>query len=100
MNHILTIHPNGTISTMWTDAIPLQELGGMNIVRASTIEFNEALQVWEVRFSNDEGKVAFSNRSRTACIAWEVETLNRRMELEPEHFNVPGEPVPGVDAFI
>ncbi|MDB6017690.1 MAG: hypothetical protein JWR19_2179 [Pedosphaera sp.] len=78
LNHILTVHENGDISTLWTEAIPLEAIGTMEINRASTIEFNQAKQEWEVRFSNSEA-VVFSDKSRAACLAWEVEQLNGKV---------------------
>jgi hypothetical protein len=76
----MTIHSDGNITTLWTEAIPLQELGGLEICRASTIEFNATTQQWEVRFSKST-EVVFRDPSRAKCIAWEVEELNR-LELE------------------
>jgi len=78
MNAILTCHENGDITTLWTEAIPLQEFGNLEINRASTIEFNGAIQLWEVKFSNSEA-VVYSDKSRAACVAWEVDELQRQM---------------------
>jgi len=78
MNHVMTISPDGNISTLWTEAIPLEAIGTMTIARASTIEFNNDRQEWEVKFSNSE-KVVFRAKSRAECVAWEVETLQAAM---------------------
>ena len=78
MNSILTFHPDGNITTLWTEAIPLQELGGLTVNRASTIEFNPESQQWEVRFSNSMA-VVFSHPSRATCLAWEVEQLQGKV---------------------
>lgn len=77
-NAILTFHEDGNCSTLWTEQIPLEEIGRMEINRASTIEFNAGTQEWEVRFSNSH-EVVFANKSRSACIAWEIETLNGKV---------------------
>lgn len=78
MNAIFTFHETGNCTTLWTEQIPLEELGQLEISRASTIEFNSDKQEWEVRFSNSRD-VVFSNKSRAACIAWEIETLNGKV---------------------
>jgi hypothetical protein len=43
--------------------------------RASTVEFNEATQLWEVRVPRSLGPktyVLFSHKSRETCLKWEV----------------------------
>lgn len=65
---------------MWTDAIPLAAIGQMKVERASTIEWNETNQVWEV-FFRVKSDVQFSHPSREACIAWEIETINGQFAI-------------------
>jgi hypothetical protein len=77
MNHVITFDDDGTANTLWTDKLPLAELGTMKVKRASWIEFNEGTQKWEVRFNSNDKKPAFSDSSREACLAWENEQLNR-----------------------
>lgn len=55
------------------DAISLHELGRLEITQASTIEFNNASQKWEVK--DRRGKVRFFSRSRSACLDWEQTNL-------------------------
>jgi hypothetical protein len=74
-NHIITFARDGTASCLWSEAVPLQELGLLNIHRASTIEFNPAKQRWEVRLESNPGAVAFSHVSRAICLHWEREAL-------------------------
>lgn len=81
MNLLLTIHTNGDVTCLHTDAIPLQEIGHLVINRASTIEFNGATQLWEVRFSNSDD-VVFRHAKRSACVAWEIETIQDKMQAE------------------
>ena len=71
---VLTFDPTGTGSCLYTELIDLQQLGSLQMERASTIEFNEARQVWEVRAG---GELLFSNRSRSVCLAWEQQHFNR-----------------------
>lgn len=72
--HVISFHPNGTTSCFWTEAIPLHELGTLEVNRASNIEFNQQKQQWEVEVN---GKVLFSNASRALCHAWEIQYFNR-----------------------
>lgn len=71
---VLTFNPSGTGSCLYTELIDLQQLGSLQVTRASTIEFNESGQVWEVRAA---AKLLFSNRSRAVCLAWELQYFNR-----------------------
>lgn len=76
---VLDIDADGTIRCVHNEALPLAELGRMEVSRASTVEFNPEAQEWEVRLASEPDKVAFSHASRSACIAWEVATLNGRL---------------------
>ena len=67
--HIMSCLSDGTVRCLWTDALPLPELGSVNVERASTIEFNNATKLWELTI---DGKVVHSNAHRDSCIAWEV----------------------------
>jgi hypothetical protein len=81
--HVMNFALDGTVECLHTEALPLHELGAMTIRRASTVEFNEATQLWEVRWP-DSDAVVFSDVSRAECIRWEVETINRRLESAGE----------------
>ena len=48
MNHVITFDDDGTANTLWTDKLPLAELGTMKVKRASWIDFNEGTQKWEI----------------------------------------------------
>lgn len=78
MNHTLSISDNGDIETLWTDKIPLQELGSLSMSRASNIEFNEGIQMWEVFIAGSK-VAAYANPSRQECLDWEIEYFNRRI---------------------
>jgi hypothetical protein len=73
MNTQISFNPNGTVQCLWTDAIPLHELGRLEITRASNMEFNNTTQQWEVK--DRKGKVRFFARSRSACLEWEHRNL-------------------------
>lgn len=80
--HILRIDPDGTLRTLWTDAIPLAELGDLTVTRASFVEFDEIHQEWTVQIMgrNRPPPTAYRSPSRIACLAWEAEFFNRQLE--------------------
>ena len=73
MNIHMSFNTDGTALCLWTEALPLHELGRLEIQRASQIEFNNTHQKWEVR--DRAGRVRFISRSRSACLKWEQEQL-------------------------
>jgi hypothetical protein len=73
MTTTISFHLDGTAHCLWTEAVPLHELGHLEITRASNIEFNNATQHWEMK--DRKGKVRFNARSRSACLEWENENL-------------------------
>ena len=73
MNIQISFTPDGIAHSLWTDAIPLHELGRLEITRASNIEFNNATQHWEVK--DRRGKIRFIAKSRCACVEWEQQNL-------------------------
>ena len=73
MNIQISFKPNGTAQCLWTEALPLHEIGRLQVTRASNIEFNNADQKWEV--IDRKGKVRFIAKSRTACLKWEHQNL-------------------------
>ncbi len=79
MNHtkdIITFAPDGTARCLWTEALPLNEIGRLDIQRASTVEFDLTTQQWEVRLASNPEVVAFSHSSRETCLQWERNTIN------------------------
>ncbi len=77
----------GQATCLYSDMIPLQELGEMTVERVSEIDFNHETQLWEVwpvgRWrENDKGESVarrtplFMNKSRSVCIEWEKENYN------------------------
>ncbi|MGH7971419.1 MAG: hypothetical protein ACREIC_22090 [Limisphaerales bacterium] len=68
--------PDGTAHCLWTEAVPLQEIGRLELQRASTVEFSPGTQQWEVRLASAPDAVVFSHTSRDTCLEWERTTLN------------------------
>jgi hypothetical protein len=60
---------------LFTEAIDLATLGALEIVRASSIEFNNTTQLWEVKGADDV--LLFRHASRQACLDWEHQYFNR-----------------------
>ena len=71
--HTISFQPDGTALCLWTEALPLHELGRVEITRATTIEFHNGQQLWEVR--DPQGVLLYSAPSRNACLTWEHDHL-------------------------
>ncbi len=71
--HTISFTINGTAHCLWTEVVPLHEIGRLEIHRATNIEFNNATQHWELK--DRQNKVRFIARSRAACLKWEQENL-------------------------
>lgn len=76
MNTVIRFEPTGHAICLHTDAINLAELGKLTVRRASTVEFNETSQQWEVKIG---GTVRFSSPIRAACLYWEREFFNQQL---------------------
>jgi hypothetical protein len=60
MNITISFTPEGTAQCLWTEVLPLHEIG-KQITRASNVEFNNATQKWEV--IDRRGRIRFFSRS-------------------------------------
>lgn len=74
---VLVIDPDGTVRSLYTDKIPLRELGKLTVDRASQIEFDHATQTWYVEFPDGRRLTNFA--SRDEAIACEVSHLNEEL---------------------
>ena len=70
---VLRIDPAAQVHCFYTEAIDLAQIGRLEVRRASTVEFNDNNQQWEVR--NPAGLLLYSHPSRATCLAWEQEHL-------------------------
>ena len=75
MSAILTFKPTGMVVGIYTEAIPLKEIGALKVNRLTEIEFNNASQEWEAR--DMAGTLMFSHPSRQRCLAWEHQHFSR-----------------------
>lgn len=73
METVITFAPDGTARCLWTEAVPLHELGQLEITRASQIEFDNATQRWQVK--DRKHNIRFFSKSRSACLEWEQQNL-------------------------
>jgi hypothetical protein len=69
MNTQISFQSKGNAQCLWTEVLPLHELGRLQVTRASNLEFNNAIQQWEVK--GRRGKVRFIAKSRAAWLGWE-----------------------------
>lgn len=75
---IMTITADGTARCLWTEALPLADLGRLDIKRATGIEFDNRVQAWRVY--DGMGDCLYCSPSRDACLAWEQKHLNWQLE--------------------
>ena len=75
LEHTIIFKPDGTAVCLWHEAIALHELGWLALERASTVDFNNHDQKWEVK--DLAGRVLFSAKSRSVCLEWEHAEFSR-----------------------
>ena len=71
---VITFDRSGTGRCLYSELIDLAAIGRLEVQRASSIEFNDKLQRWEV--CRPTGQFLFSHRSRAICVAWEHQRFN------------------------
>ena len=71
---VLKFDSSGLCQCLYTELIDLSSIGSLEVHRASTIEFNQSNQQWEVRDPNNA--LLFTNKSRAVCLAWEQQHFN------------------------
>ncbi len=71
----ITFETDGTGHCLYNEIVDLQQIGALSMKRASTIEFNDTTQQWEVR--EPGGDLLFHHPSRVICLAWEHQHFNQ-----------------------
>jgi hypothetical protein len=72
--NVLTFTAEGKVSGLYTETIPLAEIGALHVERLTNIEFNDAAQLWEV--IDRDGTRLFADPSRALCLDWEHRQFN------------------------
>jgi hypothetical protein len=65
----IVFKPDGTGHGLYTEVIDLTRLGRLKVERATTITFDNRLQVWRVK--DRTGFPLFTSPSRETCLDWE-----------------------------
>ena len=71
---VIDFGPDGQGGCLYTEELDLRELGTLRCRRAAYVEFSPDSQKWEVRGAGD-GRLLYSHRSRSECLAWERESF-------------------------
>ena len=69
---------DGTARCLWSESLPLHELGRLDIQRAYALEFDNQAQAWRV--IDATGDCLYCSPSRETCLAWEQKHLNWVLE--------------------
>ena len=72
--HVLQFDISGMGHCLYTETLDLTAIGPLEVNRASTIEFNQKTQQWELR--NAQGQHLYANASRQLCLDWEHQYFN------------------------
>lgn len=62
--------PDGSAQCLYTEVIPLKEIGKIKVDRASNVEYDAANEIWEVRHRSTRF-LLFCHESRQRCLEWE-----------------------------
>lgn len=72
--HVLYFAPDGTGAGLYTERVDLREIGRLDVCRATTVEFDDESQLWEVH--DFTGHRLFQHPSRQTCLDWERRHFN------------------------
>jgi hypothetical protein len=71
------LRPDGAVEGLYSDLIPLQELGQLNVKRATHVEFDNDSQKWVV--SLPSGEELYSADSREKALEWEKAYCEKKL---------------------
>ncbi len=75
---------DGIARTVYSETVDLSELGRLEIERATTVEFDNAVQKWTV--TDADGVAVFRSRSRNLCLEWERRYLETMEDMRHEAY--------------
>jgi hypothetical protein len=73
--NVLTVTPDGILTGLYTETIPLAQIGALHVERLTSIEFDDGTQQWEVK--DRAGSRLFADPSRANCLEWEHRHFNQ-----------------------
>jgi hypothetical protein len=73
----LRVETDGTIKAVYSDKIKNMNLGRMQVIRASNVEFNETSQEWEAK--TPTGELIAHGPNRDKVIEEEVRVIEARL---------------------
>jgi hypothetical protein len=79
--HVLHFAPDGTGAGLYTELVDLREIGRLDVCRATTVEFDDPSQLWEVH--DFTGHRLFRHPSRQTCLDWERRHFNEEPNPTP-----------------
>jgi hypothetical protein len=74
----LVIDADGNVRAVYSDVLPLRELGKISVERASTVEFDPERQVWTAT-EVATGATIGEGESREGVIAQEIAMLEKKL---------------------
>lgn len=77
MNKVFVVDAEGVVHGLWDDTIDFRSVGECQVERASSVEFNNETQKWDVHLA--DGTYIGSDDSRVAAIEREVHYLQERL---------------------
>lgn len=84
MKHVISCMADGTMTQVQNDDFPLHEIGESSMERASDVFWDEPSQKWVAvireKFWQIVGPHEYAHKSRSECIKWEIEYLQRGMK--------------------
>lgn len=80
------LRPDGRVECLYSDDVQEMGIGVLSVRRASNVEFNDTLQVWEVRV---KGVVKIRTRSRACALREEAKMMNMLLEDVKPTMTVP-----------
>ena len=72
----LLVKKNGDIQCLYTDSLPLRELGKMTVARASNVEFDTTNGTWSVKLVETGEIIGSGFIKRKDAIDFEIDYLN------------------------